>query len=144
MSSNKIREFRRLLRRFEQQTQVQADNCCGISVPHCQALLEIEYLGKCSLKQLSENLGLDASTLSRTVDTLVNLNLVQRVPNPNDRRYLVLSVTAKGRLACDDINTRSDLYYQYVFQEIPEERRNEVLEAFKLFVEAMRLSIDKR
>ena len=141
MDSTKIREFRRLLRQFEQQTQTQTDSCCGISITHCQALLEIEYLEQTSLKQLAENLGLDASTLSRTVDGLVNLGLVQRSPSQVDRRYLVLSLTEKGRQQCDDINARSDRYYQQIFQALPEASHHEVLGAFELFVEAMRSSI---
>lgn len=144
MSNNNIREFRRLLRRFEQQTQTQANNCCGISVPQCQALLEIEYLRNSSLKRISESLRLDTSTLSRTVDSLVKLDLVQRTPNSEDRRYLVLSLTEKGQKTCDEINGASDLYYQRVFQAIPKERRKEILEAFELFVGAMRLSLEDR
>ena len=142
MNIEKIREFRRLLRQFEQQTQFQTDTCCGITLPSCQALLEIEYLGQTSLKQLANNLGLDPSTLSRTVDGLVNLDLVQRMPNQEDRRYLVLSLTDKGQQTCSEINASSDQFYNRVFQEIPQAQRGEVLEAFEAFVKAMRSTIE--
>jgi DNA-binding MarR family transcriptional regulator len=142
MDNEKIREFRRLLRQFEQQTQLQTDTCCGITMPSCQALLEIEYLGQSSLKQLAKNLGLDPSTLSRTVDGLVNLDLVQRTPNQEDRRYLVLSLTAKGQQTCSEVNASSDHFYTRVFQQIPQTQRGEVLEAFEAFVKAMRSTID--
>jgi DNA-binding MarR family transcriptional regulator len=139
-----IRTFRRLLRQFEQLTEAQTGACCtGVSVAQCHALMAIEYLGDCSIGQLAGELDLDKSTLSRTVDGLVALGLVERTPNPADRRYMIVTLSEKGQETCRQINLANDDYYRRVFEAIPEAQRAGVKVAFEAFVVAMRSTLDK-
>lgn len=140
-----IRTFRRLLRQFEQLTEAQTGVCCsGVSVAQCHALMEIEHLGQCSIGQLAANLNLDQSTLSRTVDSLVGLGLVQRTPNPADRRYMIVTLSEKGRETSRQINAANDDYYRRVFEAIPEAQRAVTEVSFKLFVTAMRNTLEQQ
>lgn len=137
--------FRRLLRNFEQLTEAQTGVCCGgVSVAQCHALLEIERLGQCSISQLAGALSLDQSTLSRTVDSLVAVDLVWRTPNPADRRYMIVTLSEKGQEACRQINEVNNAYYREVFEAIPEEQRAAVEVSFDLFVTAMRQTLERR
>ena len=139
-----IRTFRRLLRKFEQLTEAQTGACCtGVSVAQCHALMAIEHLGECSIGQLAGELNLDKSTLSRTVDGLVSLGLVERAPNPADRRYMIVTLSEQGRETCHQINLANDDYYRRVFEAIPEEQRAAVETAFESFVNAMRFTLEK-
>ena len=139
-----IRAFRRLLRQFEQFTEAQTGACCtGVTVAQCHALMAIEHLGECSIGQLAEELSLDKSTLSRTVDGLVTLGLVERAPNPADRRYMIVTLSEKGQETCRQINLANDDYYWRVFEAIPEERRAGVEAAFESFVTAMQTTREK-
>ena len=53
----------------------------------------------CHVKDLAARTGLDASTVSRAVSTLVADGLVERRPDPADKRASVLTLTATGRTA---------------------------------------------
>ena len=141
MKNHQIRVFRKLLRVFERLTaqQLKEESCCqGVTLAQCHTILEIEELGQATSGVLSKQLGLDKSTLSRTVDGLVNIGLIERVPNPTDRRYNLLSLTVKGQEIADRINRSNDKCYQQVFSGIAEESQVEVLVNFELLVRAMR------
>jgi DNA-binding MarR family transcriptional regulator len=138
MESSEIRSFRKILRQFERLLNSQLKHCCsGVTLAQCHALLEIEEAGEATLIQLSKNLGLDKSTLSRTIDGLVRIDLVNRVTHPSDRRFMLLTLTPRGKKTCADINRANDEYYGHVFQTIPEEKHGEVITYFRMLVQAM-------
>ncbi|HEV7899929.1 MAG TPA: MarR family transcriptional regulator [Planosporangium sp.] len=57
----------------------------------------------CHAKELAARCGLDASTISRAVTTLVTRGLVQRTADPTDGRASILTLTAAGRATLTDI-----------------------------------------
>ncbi len=140
MKHPEIRRFRKTLRRFEQlvAAQLKGSGCCsGVTLAQCHALLEIEARRELSLSELAQQLGLDKSTLSRTIDGLVNIGLVARATDTADRRSVRLSLTAQGRSTCDLINTNNDALYARVLSRIDPERRQAVFEAFQTLVDSM-------
>ncbi|HBG22772.1 MAG TPA: MarR family transcriptional regulator, partial [Peptococcaceae bacterium] len=54
----------------------------------CHTLVEIGRKRCLSINELADLLGLDKSTMSRTVNTMVEQGLVTREPDPADRRYV--------------------------------------------------------
>ncbi len=89
MEKTKIREFRKALRQLERLIDSQQKFCCnGVTLAQCHALLEVEELGQATTGQLADSLNLDKSTLSRTIDGLVNLRLLERLSDPKDRRII--------------------------------------------------------
>lgn len=146
MENTKIRSFRKLLRVFERLTaqQLKEQSCCqGVTLAQCHTLLEIEELGQATTVMLSKQLGLDKSTLSRTLDGLVNTGLAARVPHPTDRRFNLLSLTAKGQKVADRINQSNDYFYRQVFQDIEAEGHDKVIDNFEKLVSAMRKQQDR-
>jgi len=140
MKSTEIRHFRDLIRRLQRSIGWQAKSdadCCGITIAQCHALLEIGKKEKLSLTDLAEVLELDPSTLSRTIETMVAGGLVNRNVNPDDRRYVALSLSAKGRAIFDRINQTYDLYYQTVFARIPADKHDQLMESINLLTRAV-------
>ena len=84
-SIKEVEEFRELIRRLERKLgfldQVQS-SCCGLSFSQCHALVEIGRTPLLSLTELALRLGIDKSTASRVVDSLVVGGMVERVPQP--------------------------------------------------------------
>lgn len=70
--------------------------CFGVTLPQCHSIMEIGLAGQASVKDLTKLLGLDKSTLSRTIDGLVEAGFVERAPDKNDRRFIVLTLSKKG------------------------------------------------
>jgi DNA-binding MarR family transcriptional regulator len=136
----RVRSFRRILRQFERAQRFQLeeqDACCGLSIAQCHPLLEIRELGEATTGDLARRLKLDKSTLSRSIDGLVRRGLVRRKTHENDRRFLPLTLTARGRRLCDEINRRNDRRYERILRRIPQPERDELIRLFELLVQAM-------
>ncbi|MGD8292635.1 MAG: MarR family winged helix-turn-helix transcriptional regulator [Desulfobacterales bacterium] len=141
MEKQKLRSFRKLLRLFERLTvnQIKEDSCCqGVTLGQCHTILEIEDLGKATIVELAKRIGLDKSTLSRTIDGLVNVGLVERVAHPSDRRFNLLSLTANGQEVADQINQSNDDFYNRVFESIEDASHEATIDHFEKLVTAMR------
>jgi DNA-binding MarR family transcriptional regulator len=69
----------------------------GLTAPQADALSVLAQAGPLALKELGEMLIAEAGHPSRLVDRLVDAGLVERVPATDDRRRVVLSLTARGR-----------------------------------------------
>ena len=107
MNMKTIALFRQNMRQIERAVMLQNKNeatCCGVTLAQCHAVLEIGSADGMSVKELSARLGLDKSTLSRTVESLVEDGLAERTTSPEDRRVIVIRLTAKGRASADRIN----------------------------------------
>jgi DNA-binding MarR family transcriptional regulator len=102
--------------------------CCGVSMAQCQSLLEIAKQEETSVGEVAANLGLDTSTLSRMINNLVNLGLVNRVLNPEDRRYVSLTLTDQGKKVCGSIEESITNYVAKIFELIPAEKQQQVVE----------------
>jgi DNA-binding MarR family transcriptional regulator len=135
-----LRTFREALRRFERliEGQLKGFSCCsGVTLAQCHALLEIESRRSATLNELAQGLGLDKSTLSRTVEGLVNSGLVERTFKDRDRRSLQLCLSWRGKDTCDRINEDNDQLFHRVFERIGSANRQRVLDAFQEIVNAM-------
>ena len=89
-----------LVRQLEHKTGAINDTqmaCCNITMTQCHALVEIGRVGSISLIELSEALGLENSTISRTVNHLVNAGMVNREADTTNRRYIIISLTEDGQ-----------------------------------------------
>jgi len=133
MKKEYIQQFREILRIFDQELFLQNNaSCCnGISLAQCHTLLEIEKNSEISVSDLAKNLLLDKSTVSRTVDGLVNINMVNRVIPKENRRLTQINLTSSGKQVCSDINYSSDTYVHKVLVDFTEEEREVFLNLFR-------------
>lgn len=133
MNVDKIRDFRRNLRRIERETERQLrdqTDCCGITLAQCHVLLELDTEGRLNLTELAERLRLDASTLSRTVEGMVQAGIVDRSVNPQNRRAIQLSLTLEGRERASTIHRECDAFYRGLLERMTPDRREGFLEGF--------------
>ena len=89
MDIQTVQNFRRSLRSIEREVeqQIKTDTvCCGVSLAQCHALMELGLGGAMTIADLAEIIKLDKSTLSRTIDSMVQTGLVDRTIDPKDRR----------------------------------------------------------
>ena len=140
MELNDIRLFREAMRRLQRNLSWQWKSdaaCCGITMAQCHALLEIGKSGEITLVDLAAILGLDTSTLSRTIDGIVKTGLVERQVNPEDRRCLNIVLTRQGKTVFDDINCTFDHFYTEIFDGIPVEKQAQIVESIDLIAKAL-------
>ena len=134
-----IKTFRELIRVLERSLGLLDDemSCCGVTLAQCHALVEIGRAGNISLIELSKLLNLDNSTLSRTVNNLVNSELAVRELNPEDRRYVSIKLTQSGLTAYEEIETKMEVYFDKILASIPEERQEQVLDSLQILLKAI-------
>ena len=124
-----IRKFREILRRLEREIFMQNNEACcsGVTVAQCHTLLEIESKTKESVTELAKTLGLDKSTISRTVDGLVHSGLVDRTIPVENRRMATLQLTEAGKETCNSINCRNDQYFTDTLSILTDPEKDELI-----------------
>ena len=132
MDQKFIHHFRDVIRIFDRELSYQNNaSCCnGISVSQCHTLLEIEKNSEISVSELAQKLSLDKSTVSRTVEGLVNISLVDRVIPKENRRKALINLTDNGKQVCSTINYSNDSYIEAVLKEFTKVEREEFLRLF--------------
>lgn len=121
-----------------------AECCCGdINKTQCFLIVEIGRKPDISVKELAEIVRLDKSGVSRLVEDLVKKEYVQRKPAATDRRYVTLNLLSKGQKRFEKIER--DMYEKFreVMEQIPEDKRIQVIESLKLYNNACRMAEEK-
>jgi DNA-binding MarR family transcriptional regulator len=135
VESKAIEQFRAKLREIERAVWLQTKSeafCCGVTMAQCHAILEIGAAGELNLKDLAARLGLDISTLSRTVESLVRDGLADRTPSREDRRATVIQLNEKGRAARDRINSTWNQICRDMFRSVPREKHDQLIESVSI------------
>jgi len=138
-----VRRFRSAIRALERELSRALRGqtaCCGVTAPQCHVLMELAARQPLTVRALSEALGLDKSTLSRTLDGLARGGLVHRAEDPSDRRALGVTLTDKGRRMVESIDGQCDGEYQELLRRLPPGRDAGLLEAMELLGGALRAS----
>lgn len=135
--SNYLRELIRMLVRNLGILEKSDAGCCGVTISQCHAIVEIGRAKEISLNELAELLTLDKSTMSRTINKLVDDNLVIRESHSEDRRYITIRLTDKGIKIFKTIEGTMDKYYKNIFMSISEDKREQILDSLKLLIDAV-------
>lgn len=134
-----VKQFREYTRQLECHLGVmnQADCCCcGVSQTQCFLIVEIGRAPGISVKELAEILRTDKSAISRSVEELVQKGFVERTPSKEDRRYVELRLLQKGQERFEKIEHDMYVKFKEVWDRIPTDKQEQVLEALKLYHEA--------
>ena len=112
--------------------------CCGLTNSQRTVIIEVGGKGRASLVDLVQSLGLDASTLSRTINGLVNIGLVRREIKAEDRRYITLTLTPQGEETFRRIENLVDGYFRKALGTIPAAKHKGIVESLGLLADALR------
>lgn len=111
--------------------------CCGLTNAQRTVVLEVGGKGRASLVDLVQSLGLDASTLSRTINGLVNIGLVRREIKAEDRRYITLTLTPQGKATYRRIENLIDGYFGEALGVVPAAKHKGMVEGLSLLADAL-------
>jgi len=133
MKKKFVNQFRETLRVFDRELYLQNNaSCCnGISLAQCHTLLEIDKNSEISVSDLAKKLSLDKSTVSRTVDGLVNINMVNRVIPKENRRKALINLTGPGKQVCSTIHFTNDTYVSDILTGFTDGEREEFHKLFR-------------
>jgi DNA-binding MarR family transcriptional regulator len=109
----------------------------GLSLARHRALSVIVSLGRCTMSELADFCAVDRTTLTRTVDQLVESGLVERTTPAADRRQVVLSVTDAGHAACQSSLRVIFRLNRDLLAGLDEEAQRAVARGFERFLSAL-------
>ncbi len=91
-------------------TREEANHLLGLRLSDCSVLMVMGLFAPLNASRLSELMDLDLSTISGYVQRLVEMGLVQRERNPEDRRTWWLTLTEAGQEAAQSIIAEAVTY----------------------------------
>ena len=78
--------------------------------------------------EISERTLISSATMTSTLDRLERLDLVRRLPNPDDRRSVLVEVTEAGAALCDAFLPGIHRVEQAVMADLEPDERDRLLE----------------
>jgi DNA-binding MarR family transcriptional regulator len=108
----------------------------SVTLAQFRALVVLDGHGPSRLNLLAERLDVTPSTALRMVDRLIAAGLVDRRENAQDRREVVIDLTAEGRKVVREVARKRWSEIEKVVLGIPVGRRRELVRALVAFADA--------
>lgn len=129
-----LRSFWNLQRRLIRSVQKTA-NDHGLSIPQYSILMTIMHHKEMSQKIVREKTHLPKSTLSQSIDKLVNINVLNRNPVEDDRREVLLSVNEKGKELIKAIFSQKNGVHQKFHHAVESLSDEQIQEMTKILIQ---------
>ncbi len=98
-----------------------------VSPSHSRALRMLDHHGTMRLSELSEHLRIAPRSTTEVVDALEERGLVERRPDPTDRRATLVAVTDAGKATGEAIRAASMAESERLFADLTSEERTQLM-----------------
>jgi len=129
-----ISEFVRLYRVLDKDEKA----CCGVTVSQCCTLLACDGKERLTMNELSDELRLSSSTMTRNVDVLVRRGYLERVGDDVDRRLVFVRLTELGKELMVNLRGREQNLFAEVLRTIPESEWQNLTYSLRLLLTALK------
>ncbi|MGD8307435.1 MAG: MarR family transcriptional regulator [Ignavibacteria bacterium] len=102
---------------------------CGLTIGQCYIMETLNRNGPLTMKKLAEKMHLSISTITRTLDPLVDQKLISREPSSLDQRVRIIQLTNSGSEVFKNSWKRIMDCENTIIESFPEEQR-EILVSF--------------
>lgn len=117
MITKDFRELTRGISRGLIEIEKDGVSCCGLPMLQSHILIELGENPNISLNKLATNLSSEKGSVSRSVQSLVEKGLVNRVTEAADRRAVLLSLSDKGQENVDKISEEMGSYTTQILSQ---------------------------
>lgn len=100
----------------------------GITMATGFTLLSVDPQNGTPSTSLGPKMGMEATSLSRILKTLEDLNLIERLPNPNDGRGVLIYLTETGLKNREEVKQNVLKFNSVIKTEVSEEKLNNFFE----------------
>lgn len=105
--------------------QVSVDGCGPATYLHLETLRYIQEKGTPDMQEVAEYLRVKSPSATRLINALVTDGLLKRVPDPADRRRIMLSLTPSGVRMLDTATKKRTQAFARVIEPLSEKDRIE-------------------
>lgn len=126
----------------------QVTRCCRQDAAFCEGVTFHQFMildavaqsRELPLTDLHTILAVEKSTTTRLVNPLIQKGLLRRDKAIHDSRAVTLFLTEQGRKVHQNVLLCLDGFFEKITKNIAEEKRADVLEATRIFIEAIKNS----
>ena len=108
----------------------------GLSFSQINILMRLVHGGSIGVSEIGEQLGVTNAAASQAVDRLVQLGLIERTEDPEDRRAKRLALTQKGHDLIDEGVEARSKWIEGLTDALTPEQQNMIISALTLLTEA--------
>lgn len=101
-------------------------------------LNRLDRTGPVGVKALAQAMAIDSSTVTRQVAPLVDCGLVDRVPNPDDGRAVLLELSERGRQRLEEVRSSRQDLMRMLLADWPEQDRETFVALLTRFNQAIK------
>ena len=118
--------------------------CChGVTLSQCHTLDLLSKRGKLTMNELSRQMGLAKSTMTRIVNNMVRGGWIEQVKDPKDRRLVNVQLTRRGRRMAGRLGLSSREYVERILGHLPSEKIPQVLESLQWIIKSVRKEVQE-
>lgn len=127
-----VQRLVRMMHLFERD-QIRVFN---FTASQCYTLLTVKKSGGLTMRELSDRMNLDSSTMTRVVTVLVRDGYLERHRSAEDRRIVTVALSERGQEAAARLEQSIEQYYLDTIKALPVDQVNNVLSAVTLLLNA--------
>lgn len=129
----------------------QVTRCCRQDVAFCEGVTFHQFMildavakkEELPMTDLHTILAVEKSTTTRLVNPLIQKGLLRRDKAIHDSRAVTLFLTPEGKKIHENVSLCLAGFFQKITKNIPEEKRADVLEATRIFINAIKNSVSE-
>jgi len=110
----------------------------GLSFSHINILMRLFHGGNCGVSEIGEQMGITNAAASQNVDRLVQMGMIRRTEDQQDRRAKLLELTEAGRVLIEKgVDLRSK-WIETLTDDLSPEEQELITSALILLTDAAR------
>ncbi len=110
----------------------------GLTYVQFSVLMRLHHGGHCGVSEIGEQFGVSRAAASQMVDRLVQMGLVDRQEDPNDRRVRRLTLTEKGCAFVEEGIAARTRWLERLTDVLPADQQQAIVHSLTLLTEAAR------
>ena len=108
----------------------------SLTLPQYRMLVVLDAQGPVSLARMAELLDVNPSTALRMVERLSTAGMVEKIPNPKNRREVLLRPTPSGWQVVRQVNENRRKQMAAIVESLDPQSREDLITALRKFTEA--------
>lgn len=113
-----------------------------VTLNQFKAILYIDAVERSTLNELSSALNIAGSTTSEMVDRMVRRKYLNRAPDKENRRQVVITIGPKGEKTIADFHQMAKEHFEKIFKILSPKNRDKFYKAYEMLYEVTK-EIDK-
>jgi len=109
--------------------------CCEWTVHQCYIMISLLDKGKLTMKQLSKEMDLTTSTMTRNIDKLVTAGCVNRISDKDDKRRVYVKLSDQGKKTAMFLRDAQREFFSKMLEEVPLSTRKQIVKSLEILIE---------